>query len=346
MSFVLTFGNTSFGMEKENNCDTSVLEKVFLEARAKNIPLQKVLTQEQLLQLTDLCFEKAMPVPASNCKELFQVDELERIEEYSLIDLLQQDRLALLLALPKDVAQEKIQDQFERMKVSLNSEERKSWENLVKYFRIDLKSIFSFDDIKTYSQSLLNKEYGEIWSKQLPAQWVVCLKQALKDNQISEGSVKAIIGDSDNKHLPENFGLFTSVEGPFKEKAAFVKFHKKFLKEKYPIEDFKHAAYHEVTHLLQGHCVIREKILIEFANRPYWRSFACTPQEAIIKVQKSAPYISFTVACERSADSLSSLKNSEAADSGRKQSLLYSGSYNYVATADTNWRALKLIQEK
>ena len=97
---------------------------------------------------------------------------------------------------------------------------------------------------------------------------------------------------------------------------------------------------------MQGHYVIREKILIEFANRPYWRSFAQTPQEAIINIQKSAPFVSYMVACERSADSLSSLKNSEAADCGRKQSLLYSGSYNYVATADTNWRALKLIQEK
>ena len=99
----------------------------------------------------------------------------------------------------------------------------------------------------------------------------------------------------------------------------------------------KHVAYHEITHALKGHIAVRVSLLNAIN--------ACTKIE-INNIDQRPAYVKLILAQEISADTWFALKKPEIAQCAILNSCTYLGSYNVLAMANTNWKALDLIEKR
>ena len=348
------------------------IEGVFVQAQTDNIPLYHALTPRQLLVLADKRFNESMPESPVECNSLYRLrdneffqkyQETKLIEKYK-IDRLQEERMAIFCALPSNLAQKKIYDQFKQMVKRLSDDECCAWINFIedsaKRYGFRVQTIPSYSLIKKHCSIILMQEWMDgRWDERLPEVWRSYVAQAMKENGINPYRINLLSLDElntmegvDGEDDGDDGDDVAVCSGPYFDKSATIALNRKQCKLNYSIDEqqlLKFTAYHIVMHIVCGHAAMQRETVNAIIRSCYAYEFIHQSQ---LKqhIGDSVAYCRFALAMERSADVLSALQNSELAECARKcgnidYSSLYSGSYNYVAVADANWQMLKSIQE-
>ncbi len=303
--------------------------------------LHKVLTTRELLTLTDYFFDKSLPYPSLKCKSLHG-DDLKMPRQR--LDLLQKKRLVIFKALPKHIAQQEIYNQFQQIKECLLNDEYKAWGNLIKVFaqKYNFDSnivISSYGELKNLTNKLLRKKHNNITHDEtLPEHWVECIKNAMEKRGLDINNVNLFILESE-KDLASC--LNASINQP-----GAISLYKDYVTFRQPA-DLKFVSNHEVTHLFSGHGTIRYCACAYIKEQITANN---TKKDVNIdnKIVKSPAYTSLLLAQERTADILCTLEDSNSAEIAYKYlstyfDCSYSGSYNYAAIINANWKTLKLL---
>ncbi len=303
------------------------------------------LTPKTSLLLINECFETSMPKSSLACSSL-QESRDERIHRKCTVDQLQKEMYALFSTLPKDIAQEAINNQFQQIEKRLLNDERHAWKNLIQYStkicEFDETVIPSFDAMKKYSRAWINQKWACTGcGNDVPQEWKSLLIKAMADNDVSANNINIIMS---------SLTPFAWCISPSSDKPGTIALNKNYYKKNYSTrqkEKLSHTAFHEVTHLIQGHYLMFSEIfeIMLLAKTTTDESYLKLATE----ITNSPAYISFILSQERSADFLLGLKNSHLTRHARHCGLphsLYPGSYNYLALIDTHTRALELITTK
>lgn len=318
-------------------------EKIYNTAIKKETPLNKVLTKKQLLMLADRFFNQSLPQSPLICTSLYENYENNGKTPHQEVDLLQKDRLIIFKALPQQIAHKEIHNQLQQIKEGLLNDEYKTWENLIttfaKKYNFDSSiALSSYDDLKNLTQELLKKKHANtIHNEALPENWIEYIKNAMEKKGLNINNINLFILKNEN-------ALATCLNASI-NKPGIISLCKYYLKFR-QIIDLEFIANHEVTHLASGHGIIRwcvssyikEQIIAHAKKNTYIDN----------EIRKSPAYTSLLLAQERTADILCALDDYNSAAIAYKYLSTYfdcgySGSYNYAAIINANWKALDLL---
>lgn len=189
------------------------IEGVFVQAQTDNIPLYHALTPRQLLVLADKRFNESMPESPVECNSLYRLrdneffqkyQETKLIEKYK-IDRLQEERMAIFSALPSNLTQKKIYDQFKQMVKRLSDDECCAWINFIedsaKRYGFRVQTIPSYSLIKKHCSIILMQEWMDgRWDERLPEVWRSYVAQAMKENGINPYRINLLSLDEVEHH--------------------------------------------------------------------------------------------------------------------------------------------------
>jgi len=287
-------------------------------------------------------------------------------EQEGLIDARNLHRRIALLYLPPDEAKLRIFSEFRKMEKQLGKNENNSLDDLRHIYKID-SEVWEASLAMSYAihtlrlESMKQKHTNTIQDHRLPKNWLDILENAMQEYNLEPSAFNGMLIEDDPSTVasyePCKMGInkfatglrvLSFLRGKLDLKkesvvvfrvdgASIIKFNPN--KNWGGNHDFilKHIAHHELTHGLRGHA-IKFILAVSAVSRK-----TGLDEE---KITQHPAFVKLLLAHEISADALCALKSPELARCAKKSPNLYAGSYNFISMAHTNWKVLKLLEER
>ena len=342
--------------------------------RQRAVSVKKLILSENdviictLNTLDKLC-QEAMPslwveVSGNDYKKLPLYEKLNLLSSLDQknrekIDSLQVKINELLNSLPLDIVKKRIKDVFKKMEELLEANERNAENELRNAYNIDplsklwLKYMQELEARKKFDLAAMKEQWNTTqWHPGLSQNLVKGALEAMEENGINPTALEVAFIE-DREFLKTSSAVFYQPQShptllsfgdnPFQTKRwvykkdvpGSIKLHPYLFTESQ--DCIKHIMHHEIMHGIKNHGIIRTSFLngIKACARIDYEDIRLHPA-----------YTKLVLAQEISADTSRALKDSDVARCGVLYPALYSGSYGMLATANTHWIALDLLDKK
>jgi len=255
-----------------------------------------------------------------------------------------------------------LQQQRMNMKDFLKKNEESALEEVRQYWNLNPQSLSDAikkakDDTEFNLAAMRNPQgYNTYHNPSLPPLWINAIEHACTKHKINP---KSLILDTKPTtpgyaettiYAPEPVLLWRCYN-PTAINLTMEEFHKRSSSDNH--EDIvKHAALHELTHIVEGHSLVFRYITREaLMNLPLGTALSNRFNGEIErKYMESSAYNNFVTAIEKTADTLGSCTDPEAAKIGAACYRILNSGYpenaNDIRVLNTNWQTTRMIENR